>query len=310
MRILRTPEERFARLPFFPWAPHYLDDLPGFEGLRLHRLDEGPRDAAEVFLCLHGEPTWAYLYRKMVPVFLAAGARVVAPDFFGFGRSDKPAEDAVYSYSFHRDTLLRLVERLDLRHVTLVCQDWGGVLGLTLPMEMPERFARLLVMNTGIPIGRPVSEGFAAWKAFAAAHHDIPVSGLVALSSPGALNPYDAAAYDAPFPDASYKAGVRRFPQLVAVEPGMEGVEHGERARRFLREEWRGESFMAVGLRDPVLGKPVMEELRATIRGCPPALEVPEAGHFVQEWGEPIARKALAAFGIPGGGSGSRTARA
>jgi pimeloyl-ACP methyl ester carboxylesterase len=193
------------------------------------------------------------------------------------------------------------VERLDLRGVTLVCQDWGGILGLTLPMEMPERFARLLVMNTGIPIGRPISDGFAAWKAFAAGHHDIPVAGLIALSSPGALNPYDAAAYDAPFPDAGYKAGVRRFPQLVPVEPGMDGVAEGERARRFLAHSFRGDSFMAIGLRDPVLGKPVMEELRATIRGCPPPLEIPEAGHFVQEWGEPVARAALAAFGLAGG---------
>jgi pimeloyl-ACP methyl ester carboxylesterase len=300
MKILRTPDERFATLPFFPWAPRYVDGLRGYEGLRLHYVDEGPQDARETFLCLHGEPTWAYLYRKMLPVFLAAGARVVAPDFFGFGRSDKPAEDAVYTYTFHRNTLLRLIERLDLRRVTLVCQDWGGLLGLTLPMETPERFARLLVMNTGLPIGKPVSDGFAAWKAFAAAHHDIPVAGLVALSSPGALNPYDAAAYDAPFPDASYKAGVRRFPQLVAVEPGMEGAAYGERARAFLANDWRGESFMAIGLRDPVLGKPVMEELRATIRGCPPALELPEAGHFVQEWGEAVARKALAAFGLGG----------
>jgi pimeloyl-ACP methyl ester carboxylesterase len=304
MRVLRTPEERFAKLPFLPWAPRYLDDLRGYEGLRLHYLDEGPKDACEVFLCLHGEPTWAYLYRKMIPVFLAAGARVVAPDFFGFGRSDKPAEDAVYTYAFHRNTLLRFIEHLDLRNLTLVCQDWGGLLGLTLPMEMPERFARLLVMNTGIPIGKPVSDGFAAWKAFAATYHDIPVAGLIALSSPGALNPYDAAAYDAPFPDASYKAGVRRFPQLVPVEKGMEGVAHGERARSFWANDWRGESFMAIGLRDPVLGKPVMEELRATIRGCPPPLEVPEAGHFVQEWGEPVARAALAAFG-PGRGSAS-----
>jgi pimeloyl-ACP methyl ester carboxylesterase len=298
MKILRTPEERFAKLPFFPWAPHYLEDLRGYEGLRLHLLDEGPRDARETFLCLHGEPTWAYLYRKMIPVFLAAGARVVAPDFFGFGRSDKPAEDAVYTWSFHRNALLRLIERLELRRITLVCQDWGGLLGLTLPMDMPERFARLLVMNTGIAVGRPVSDGFAAWKSFAAAVNDIPVAGLVALSSPFALNPYDAAAYDAPFPDASYKAGVRRFPQLVPVEPGMEGVVYGERARKFLANEWRGESFMAIGLRDPVLGKPVMEELRATIRGCPPPLEIPEAGHFVQEWGEPVARAALAAFGL------------
>jgi pimeloyl-ACP methyl ester carboxylesterase len=301
MKVLRTPEERFAKLPFFPWAPRYLDDLRGYEGLRLHYLDEGPQEAHEVFLCLHGEPTWAYLHRKMIPVFLAAGARVVAPDWFGFGRSDKPADDAIYTWSFHRDTALRFVERLDLRNVTLVCQDWGGLLGLTLPMEMPERFARLLVMNTAIPIGRPLSDGFTAWKAFAASYHDIPVAGLIALSSPGALNPYDAAAYDAPFPDASHKAGVRRFPQLVAVEEGMEGVAPGERARSFLANEWRGESFMAIGLRDPVLGKPVMEELRATIRGCPPPLEIPEAGHFVQEWGEPVARAALVAFGLSQG---------
>jgi pimeloyl-ACP methyl ester carboxylesterase len=298
MRILRTPEERFRVLPFFPWPPHYVEDLPGYEGLRLHYVDEGPRDASEVFLCLHGEPTWAYLYRKMIPVFLAAGARVVAPDWFGFGRSDKPEEDAVYTFSFHRDTALRLLERLDLRGITLVCQDWGGLLGLTLPMDMPERFRRLFVMNTGLPVGRSAGPGFAQWKAFAAAYHDVPVAGLIALASPGALNPYDAAAYDAPFPDASYKAGVRRFPQLVAVEPGMEGVAYGERARSYLANDWRGESFMAIGLRDPVLGKPIMEELRTTIRGCPPPLEVPEAGHFVQEWGEPIARAALAAFGI------------
>jgi pimeloyl-ACP methyl ester carboxylesterase len=305
LEVLRTPEERFAALPFFPWAPRYSEELPGYEGLRLHYLDEGPRDAAEVFLCLHGEPTWAYLYRKMIPVFLAAGARVIAPDWFGFGRSDKPVDDAAYTFAFHRNTALRLLEKLDLRGITLVCQDWGGLLGLTLPMEMPERFRRLLVMNTGIATGRAVSDGFAAWKTFAATYHDIPVAGLIALSSPGALNPYDVAAYDAPFPDARYKAGVRRFPQLVAVEPGMEGVAYGERARKFLASEWRGESFMAIGLRDPVLGKPVMDELRATIRGCPPPLEVPEAGHFVQEWGEPIARKALAAFGLAPRGSGA-----
>ena len=150
-KLLRTPEERFAKLPYFPWAPRHLDDLRGYEGLRLHYLDEGPRDAREVFLCLHGEPSWAYLYRKMIPVFLAAGARVVAPDWFGFGRSDKPSEDGVYTWSFHRETALRFVERLDLRGVTLVCQDWGGILGLTLPTEMPERFARLMAER---PIGR------------------------------------------------------------------------------------------------------------------------------------------------------------
>jgi pimeloyl-ACP methyl ester carboxylesterase len=293
---LRTPDARFAVLPAFPWAPRYLEALPGFPGLRLHYLDEGPRDAAHTFLCLHGEPTWAYLYRKMIPPFLASGARVVAPDFFGFGRSDKPTDDATYTFSFHRDTLLRFVERLDLRNVTLVVQDWGGILGLTLPMDLPERVARLVVMNTGLPTGQAISPGFAAWKAFAGQFRDIPVAGLIALSSPGALSPFDAAAYDAPFPDERYKAGVRRFPQLVPVEPGMEGAAFCERAREVLARDWRGRSFMAIGLRDPVLGKPVMEELCKTIRGCPPPLELPAAGHFAQEWGDEIARAALAAF--------------
>ncbi len=298
MDTLRTPDERFAVLPAFPYEPHYIEDLEGYPELRLHYADEGPADADEVFLCLHGEPTWSYLYRKMIPVFRQAGARVVAPDWFGFGRSDKPTDDAVYTFDFHRNAALRFVERLDLRNITLVCQDWGGLLGLTLPVDMPERFKRLLVMNTAIPVGHSLGDGFAGWKGFAAQFEDVPVSGLIALSSPGALSPFDAAAYDAPFPDARYKAGVRRFPQLVPVEPGMEGIDVGERARKFFANDWQGESFMAIGLLDPVLGKPVMEELRSVIRGCPEALELPQAGHFVQEWGDEVARAALRSFGL------------
>jgi pimeloyl-ACP methyl ester carboxylesterase len=155
IKALRTPEERFAQLPGYAFRPHYLDDLKGYEGLRVHTVDERPAKPAtdmQTCLCLHGEPTWAYLYRKMIPVFLAAGHRVVAPDFLRFGRSDKPVEDAVY-IGFHRDMLLRLIERLDLQNVTLVALNWGGLLGLTLPMEMPERFKRLLVMNTTIAVG-------------------------------------------------------------------------------------------------------------------------------------------------------------
>ena len=297
MQILRTPEERFANLPAFPWKPGYVEGLPGYEGLRMHVVDEGPRDAANTFLCLHGEPTWSYLYRKMIPPFLESGARVVAPDHFGFGRSDKPADDGVYTFDFHRGALLRLIEALDLTNITLVCQDWGGILGLTLPMEMPDRFSRLLVMNTAIPVGDAISPGFAGWKAYAASDPDLPVAGLIALSSPGALTPFDSTAYGAPFPDQSYKAGVRRFPQLVPVEPGMAGAELGRAARAFLGKEWTGEARMAVGHRDPVLGREVMEALRQHLNGCPPALDVLEAGHFVQEWGEPVARWALAEFG-------------
>ena len=136
--ILRTTEERFVNLPGYGFSPSYAANMPGYEGLRLHYLDEGPRDAQQVFLCLHGQPTWAYLYRKMIPVFVQAGHRSVAPDFFGFGRSDKPVDESVYTFAFHHETLQRFIEHLDLRHITLVCQDWGGILGLTLPMDMPE----------------------------------------------------------------------------------------------------------------------------------------------------------------------------
>ena len=298
IEALRTPAERFSVLPGFPYEPTYLDDLQGYEGLRMAVVDEGPPDAETVFLCLHGEPTWSYLYRKMLPVFTAAGHRVVAPDFFGFGRSDKPVDDSAYTFDFHRDSLLRLIERLDLRGVALVCQDWGGLIGLTLPMDLPGRFTRLLAMNTAIGIGQPISDGFAAWKQFASRAPEIPIAGLVATDAVGVLNLMDALAYDAPFPDNRYKAGVRRFPQLVPVEPGMGGVELGERARKFWSNDWDGESFMAIGMRDGVLGPPVMQELRSVIRGCPAPLEIPEAGHFVQEYGEPVARRALEHFGI------------
>ena len=298
IEALRTPEERFSVLPSYPYTPTYFDDLAGTEGLRMAVVDEGPADAENVFLCLHGEPSWGYLYRKMMKVFLEAGHRVVVPDLYGFGRSDKPVEDAVYTFDFHRDSMLRLIERLDLQGVILVCQDWGGLIGLTLPMEMRERFARLIVMNTAIPIGEPISPGFDFWKNFAATAPEIPVGGLIASDAAGAVNLLDALAYDAPFPDDRYKAGVRAFPQRVPIEAGMAGAEHGVRARRFWSEDWQGESFMAVGERDVVLGTPVMQELRGIIRGCPEPMLVPEGGHFVQEVGEPIARRALAHFGL------------
>lgn len=140
IEALRTPEQRFSTLPNFPYAPNYVADLPSFGGLRMHYVDEGTSDDKDTYLCLHGEPTWCYLYRKMIPVFRAAGGRVVAPDFFGFGRSDKPVNDADITFEFHRNSLVELVERLDLDNITLVCQDWGGILGMTLPMQMAERF--------------------------------------------------------------------------------------------------------------------------------------------------------------------------
>jgi pimeloyl-ACP methyl ester carboxylesterase len=295
--ILRTPDERFDGLPGFPFAPRYLDDLGASRGLRAHYLDEGPRDAAQVFLCLHGEPTWSYLYRRMIPPLVGAGHRVVAPDFLGFGRSDKPADDAVYTFDFHRGHLLALVERLDLRGITLVVQDWGGLLGLTLPMEMAGRFTRLLVMNTALATGDvPLGEGFLAWRAYVNGHPDLECGKLLRRTCPH-LSEAEGAAYDAPFPDARHKGGVRRFPSLVPDSPDAPGAPLSRRARDWWRTAWSGDAFMVVGARDPALGPPAMAYLRAQIRGCPEPLVLPEAGHFVPEWGEAVARAALAHFG-------------
>ena len=294
---LRTPDERFNNIPGFDYAPLYFDDLPGYEGLRVHRVDEGPRDGGPVYLCLHGEPTWAFLFRKMIPVFLNSGARVVAPDWLGFGRSDKPVDDVVYGFHFHRNMILALIERLDLTNVTLVVQDWGGLLGLTLPHAMPDRISGLLVMNTALATGRPPGPGFIAWRDYVAANPDLAVGKLMKRSCPQ-LGEAEVAAYDAPFPDQSYKAGVRRFPQMVMTDPGMEGINTSKRALEFLRNDWSGQSFMAIGMQDPVLGAGVMHALRGVIRNCPEPMLVEQAGHFVQEWGDEIAARAIDHFAV------------
>lgn len=297
-QALRTPDERFSNLPDFPWPPHYAQDLPGYQGLRAAWIDEGPKDAPASFLCLHGEPTWSFLYRKMAAVFLGAGGRVVAPDFFGFGRSDKPTEEGAYGFHFHRNHVLRLVERLDLQEITLVVQDWGGLIGLTLPLDpgFRRRLKRLIVMNTTLAAGETPSAGFAAWRAFVAANPEFDVAALMKRAAP-MLSDAEAAAYGAPFPDPSYMAGVRAFPQLVMTEPGMEGVEESRAALAFWSREWEGPTFMAVGAQDPVLGPDVMARLRTHIRGCPEPMMVADGGHFLQEWGGPIAEAALASFG-------------
>lgn len=294
--FVRTPDERFQSLPDYPFAPNYVDDLPGYDGLRVHYLDEGPADAERTFLCLHGQPSWSFLYRKMIPVFVESGARVICPDWLGFGRSDKPTDDAVYTFHFHRNMLIALIERLDLRQVTLVCQDWGGIIGLTVPMDMPERFARLLVMNTAIATGRSPGAGFEAWRAYNRTQPDMDVGALMKRGTP-ILTEAEADAYAAPFPDITYKAGVRRFPEMVMTDPGMPGVETSKRAAAWWQTDWTGESFMAIGAQDPVLGPNQMSDLRDLIKGCPDPMIVESGGHFVQEWGEPIARAALKRWG-------------
>ena len=294
MQALRTPDDRFSDLPGYSFTPNYVEDLPGYEGLRVHYLDEGPPDADVVWLCLHGEPTWSYLYRKMLPVFVAAGDRVIAPDLLGFGRSDKPIEDSVYTFDFHRNMLLELIDQLNLSGIRLVCQDWGGLLGLTLPMARSDSFSGLLAMNTAFNSGDlPLGEGFEQWREYANSQHDLDVATLLKRSTP-ILTDEEAQAYAAPFPDATYKACVRQFPKLVADNPDADGAALSREARDWFGRQWEGKSLLAVGMQDPVLGAPAMKYLKRLVRNAPDLMEVPDAGHFTQEWGVPIAEAAVA----------------
>jgi pimeloyl-ACP methyl ester carboxylesterase len=296
IEAVRTPEEKFKSISKFPYKPLYIEDLNGFEGLRMHYIDEGPKESEEVFLCLHGEPTWAYLYRKMIPVFLKAGYRVVAPDFFGFGRSDKPVKDEVYTYDFHRHFLIEFIKYLDLRNITMVGQDWGGIYGLTLPMEMPGRFKRLLIMNAIIPTGDfELSQGFLFFRDFVRRTPDFEAGRLIKGVTP-ILTKEDIDAYNAPFPDITYKAGIRRFPMIMPDNIDAPGADTSRRAAEYLANKWEGETFMAIGMQDPVLGPPIMEKVRKTIRNCSEPYQVEDASHFVQEWGEEVAIKALEYF--------------
>lgn len=293
---LRTPDAAFANLPGYPWAPHYVSDLPSLAGLRMHYIDEGPQDAPRTWLCLHGNPAWSYLYRHMLPVWLAAGDRVVAPDLIGFGKSDKPKKEAAHRFDWHRQVLLELVERLNLQRTVLVVQDWGGILGLTLPMDCPERFGGLLVMNTLLATGDvPLPQGFVDWRAMCRDKPSFGVGRLLARGNPQ-LSPAECAAYDAPFPDRGYRAALRAFPERVPAGPQDEGAALSRQARDFWQQQWQGQSLMVVGAQDPVLGLATMQALRQDIRGCPDPVVLPQAGHFVQERGRGIAEQAVEYF--------------
>jgi len=217
MHMLRTPDDRFASLPGYDFAPHYVEVG---EGIRVHYVDVGPAGAPPVLL-MHGEPSWSYLYRKMIPVLTAAGHRCVAPDLVGFGRSDKPGDPDDYSYKGHVDWMSEAIfDRLDLREVTFFGQDWGGLIGLRLVAADPDRFARVVVGNTGLPTGdRPPTEAFLAWQQFARETERFHVGGIVSGGCANRLPDDVVAAYDAPFPDDSYKAGARKFPALVPTSP-------------------------------------------------------------------------------------------
>ncbi|MCB9451116.1 MAG: haloalkane dehalogenase [Anaerolineaceae bacterium] len=290
MPVIRTPDERFANLPDWPYAPHYVE----VNGLRLHYVDEGTGD--ETFLCLHGEPSWSFLYRKMIPA-LAQKGRVIAPDMVGFGRSDKYTELEDYTYHMHHATLTGFIEALDLQNITLICQDWGGILGLVIATEQLERFARLVIMNTGLPTGDiPMSEGFMQWRAFAEkVGRSMSISRLFEASS-GSVKPTPEvlAAYEAPFPNESYKAGVATFPLLVPIQPDSPGAAEVRAAREQLKT-WDKPALVMFSDSDPITrgGDRFFRKLIPTAKNQP-EITIQGAGHFLQEeQGDIIARHIL-----------------
>jgi tRNA(adenine34) deaminase len=296
---LRTPEHAFANLPDYPWPANYLNDLPSLQGLRMHYLDISAteKNHPTTYLCLHGNPAWSYLYRKMVPILSASGARVVVPDMVGFGKSDKPKKDGFHSFSWHRQCLLELIERLDLRNVVLVVQDWGGLLGLTLPMAAPQRYKGLVAMNTTLSTGfAPLTAGFKAWRQMCQNKPDFDIARLFARSD-STIAPAECAAYMAPFPDAGHRAATRAFPAMVPELGDADGAAISREALTFWQTQWSGLSLMAIGTQDPVLGEAPMLSLRNVIRGCPEPMLLPQAGHFVQEHGQTIAQRAVGLFG-------------
>jgi haloalkane dehalogenase len=290
MNVLRTPEERFHNLPGYPFAPHYLDVEPG---LRMHYLDEGPPEGKTVLL-LHGEPSWSYLYRKMIPVLTAAGMRAVAPDLIGFGKSDKPASPDDYSYARHVGWVAKLVEALDLRELTLFCQDWGSLIGLRLVPEQPRRFARVVVANGFLPAGQGKTPfAFRLWRGFARYSPVFPIGRIVAGGCVTKLSAAERAAYDAPFPSSEFKAGARVFPELVPTSADDPAMPANQAAWEALGK-WQKPFLTLFGKDDPILGKADGR----LISHVPGAAGQPHerfwGGHFVQEDRGPYLAEAVA----------------
>jgi haloalkane dehalogenase len=283
MKVLRTPDERFANLPDYSFAPHYRE-IPSGEGasLRLHCLDEGPADADPVLL-MHGEPSWCFLYRKIVPGLVARGHRAVAPDLIGFGRSDKPSEQGDYTYERHVQWMSDWLTGLDLKRITLFCQDWGGLIGLRLVAAFPERFARVVVANTGLPVGTGATPAFEQWLNFSQSIPELPVGNIVNMGTQRELTDAEMNAYLAPYPEESFKAGARRFPALVPITPNHPSVAENKAAWAVL-EGFTKPFLTAFSDGDPVT-RGGEKPFQARVPGAKGQKHVTIAGggHFLQE---------------------------
>ena len=292
--IFRTPDERFEGLPGYDFEPHYTE----IDGLRLHYVDEGPRDGTPI-VCFHGEPSWAFLYRKMVPPLVAAGHRVVCPDYAGFGRSDKPTDRGWYTYDRHVDLVTQVLDELDLRDATAVVQDWGGPIGLRWAVEHDDRVASLAVLNTGIFTGR-VSKGFMAWREFAEKHPDLQVGRVIQGATVTDLPDEVVAAYDAPYPNAESKAGAAQFPLLVPITDDYPGAAE-MRAVADELTRWEKPTLVAFSDNDPVFPHPKSgNRFVESMPGATEQVTIEGAAHFVQEdRGPEIADAMLAGFGAP-----------
>jgi haloalkane dehalogenase len=287
MELLRTPDERFTNLPDYPFAPHYAE----VDGVRIHYLDEGPANAAPVLL-MHGEPSWSFLYRKMIPPLVAAGHRVIAPDLVGFGRSDKPAAREDYTYQRHMDWMTGLLTALDLREATLFGQDWGGLIGLRLAAENEDRFARIIASNTFLPTGDiPPGRAFLRWQRMSQEAPDFRAGDIVQGGTTSELPDAVVAAYNAPFPDERYLAGARAFPMIVPISPDDPAAPANRAAWEVLRR-WRKPFLCAFSDRDPITrgGARYFQEAVPGAQGQPHTT-ISGAGHFLQEdRGEDLAQ--------------------
>ena len=294
MDVLRTPDDRFEGLPDFAFAPSYVD-VPKGDGdgdLRIHYLDEGPRDAPSVLL-MHGEPSWCFLYRKMIPVLVDAGLRAVAPDLVGFGRSDKPAARTDYTYQRHVDWMTAWLDAVDLKDATLVGQDWGGLIGLRLVAEQTDRFARAVAANTFLPTGdRHPGDAFLAWQKFSQETPVFKVGNIVKGGCKSPLSDDVIAAYDAPFPDDTYKAGARKFPALVPTRPDDPASEANRRAWDEVLSKWEKPFLCAFSDQDPITAN-ADKAFQARVPGTKgmPHTTIVGGGHFLQEdRGEELAK--------------------